>query len=37
MNVNALVRVFGKWPSFILLLLATIMPLLVALIDLFRS
>ncbi len=36
MNILKLVKAFGKWPSFVLLLLSTIMPLLVALVALLR-
>ena len=36
MNIQSLVKAFGKWPSFILLFLATVMPLLVALVTTLR-
>ena len=36
MKVEALVKHFGKWPAFVLLLLGTIMPLLIALLALLR-
>ena len=36
MNVHSMVKAFGKWPSFLLLFLGTIMPLLVALLALWR-
>lgn len=36
MNTPVLVKAFGKWPSFTLLILATAMPLLVALVALLR-
>ena len=36
MKVEALVKHFGKWPAFVLLVLATVMPLLVALIAACR-
>ena len=36
MTVQAMAKIFGKWPTFVLLLLATIMPLLVALVALLR-
>jgi hypothetical protein len=35
-NIQTLVKVFGKWPSFALVLLATLMPVLVALIALLK-
>ncbi len=36
MNIQVMVKAFGKWPSFVLLILATAMPLLVALVALLR-
>jgi hypothetical protein len=36
MKLEALVKHFGKWPAFVLLVLATVMPLLVALLTIWR-
>ena len=36
MKVEVLVKHFGKWPAFMLLLLATVMPLLVAVLAVLK-